>query len=161
MLGIPDRQTEERIAGIIVQAGVDRDRLEMRTRAPTGPFWEALGEADIALDAFPYSGGATTCACLWMGVPVVTLPSRFGFGRSGATIVENAGLGGLAARDEEAYLAVAAALARDVATLDDLRRSLRDRLRGSRLADEAGLARAFETALRNAVHQRTERVTRE
>jgi predicted O-linked N-acetylglucosamine transferase (SPINDLY family) len=161
MLGIPDPQTEERIAGVFAEAGVARERLEMRARAPRGAFWEALGEADIALDTFPYSGGATTCACLWMGVPVVTLPSRFGFGRSGATIVENAGLGGLAARDEEAYLAVAAALARDVATLDDLRRSLRDRLRGSRLADEAGLARAFETALWNAVHQRTERTTRE
>jgi len=161
MLGIPDPQTEERIAGVIVEAGVDRERLEMRARAPSGAFWESLDEADIALDTFPYSGGATTCACLWMGVPVVTLPSRFGFGRSGATIVGNAGLGSLAARDEEAYLAVAAALAQNVASLDDLRRSLRDRLRGSRLADEAGLARAFETAMRNAVHQRMERAARE
>ena len=152
MLGIPDLQTEARIAGVLVEAGVARERLEMRARVPTGAFWAALGEADIALDTFPYSGGATTCACLWMGVPVVTLPSRFGFGRSAATIVGNAGFGELAALDEEAYLAIAAKLARDVATLDDLRGSLRDRMLGSRLADEAGLARAFEAALQGAVH---------
>jgi predicted O-linked N-acetylglucosamine transferase (SPINDLY family) len=142
------------------EAGVARERLEMRVRAPTNVFWETVGEVDIALDAFPYSGGATTCACLWMGVPVVTLPRRFGFGRSGATIVENAGFGGLAASEEDAYVAVASSLARDFGTLDDLRRGLRDRMRQSRLMDESGFAREFETALRSGVQQYPEGAAR-
>jgi predicted O-linked N-acetylglucosamine transferase (SPINDLY family) len=153
MMGVPDAQSQERIAHAMGEAGVARERLEMRARGPTDAFWEAVGEVDIALDAFPYSGGATTCACLWMGVPVVTLPRRFGFGRSAATIVGNAGFGGFAASDEAAYLAVATSLACDFATLDDLRRALRDRMRRSRLMDEVGFAREFETALRNGVQR--------
>lgn len=156
MLGVPDPQSQERIADVMAKAGVARERLEMRARAQTEAFWKAVGEVDIALDAYPYSGGATTCACLWMGVPVVTLPSRFGFGRSGGTIVGNAGFGGFAASDEESYVAVATSLARDFATLDELRRGLRDRMRQSRLMDETAFAREFETALRTGFQQHPE-----
>ena len=56
---------------IFAQYGVSPDRLQFM--AVRGTHLQHYNEIDISLDTFPQTGGTTTCECLWMGVPVVTL----------------------------------------------------------------------------------------
>jgi predicted O-linked N-acetylglucosamine transferase (SPINDLY family) len=107
----------------------------------------AYGQVDIALDTFPYNGTTTTCEALWMGVPVVTLIGDREVARTGLSLLTAAGLGELAAPDAEAYVTIAAGLARDTMALARLRAGLRQRLAASALRDGPGYARHFVAAL--------------
>ena len=84
----------------------------------------ALQQADIALDSFPYTGGTTTCNCLWMGVPVVTLAGISPVGRQGVSFLTNVGLPELIATTTSDYVATGAALANDLNRLAAIRGSL-------------------------------------
>jgi predicted O-linked N-acetylglucosamine transferase (SPINDLY family) len=153
VLAVPDQAAAERVAGKLTEYGVSPERLEFHGRLPRDRYWQVLSGIDIALDPFPYNGGATTCECLWMGVPVVSLAGRFGFARSGASILGSIGLSELVAASEDEYLGTAARLARDRARLGTLSRELRARLRASPLLDAKRFARAFEQALRGIIGQ--------
>jgi predicted O-linked N-acetylglucosamine transferase (SPINDLY family) len=109
-----------------------------------------FGEVDIALDPFPYNGGATTCDSLWMGLPVVTLAGSFGFARSGATVLVNAGLAELVADDERQYLEIGQRLAGAVPALVELRGGMRERLARSPLLDAPRFVAALERLYREA-----------
>src|ERR1035438_10872217 len=85
-----------RIRGAL--AGIDPGRVSTLARLGRADYWRQFAGVDIALDPFPYSGGATTCDTLWMGVPVVTLAGDYGFSRSGVSILANTGMHQLIAR---------------------------------------------------------------
>ncbi len=115
------------------------------------PFVEFLGmhgEIDIALEPFPYTGGTTTLDAAWMGVPTVTLSGRTAVGRSGVSILRNLGLPELIAESVEEYVQIAGDLAMDPARLAELRMSMRERMRGSVIMDQARFARGVEGAYR-------------
>lgn len=147
VLAVPDHTAAQRVTAKLTVHGVAAERLEFHGRLPRDRYWQVLSDIDIALDPFPYNGGATTCECLWMGVPVVSIAGRFGFARSGASVLGSVGLADLVAGNEEEYLVTAAQLARDSARLRKLRRELRERMRASPLLDARRFARAFEYAL--------------
>jgi predicted O-linked N-acetylglucosamine transferase (SPINDLY family) len=107
-------------------------------------------DVDIALDPFPYNGGATTCDALWMGVPVV---ARLGTGmvsRQSAMMLRAVGVKGLVAGDDDEYAAIAATLAADVSRLESLRRELRPAMAASPLCDAGAFADALMERLRRA-----------
>ena len=54
----------------------------------------------------------------------------------------------IVAKDEDAYVEIAAGLARDRERLTDIRKSLRARMAASRLCDAAAFARGVESAYR-------------
>lgn len=109
----------------------------------------ALGrEVDIALDAFPFNGGVTTCHSLWMGLPVVTLSGRSAASRVGRSILGSMGLMELVANTPAHYQEIALDLARDPGRLAHLRASLRERMRNAGLLDGVALAREAEAAYR-------------
>ena len=112
-------------------------------------YFDSFNRVDIALDTAPYSGGTTTCDALWMGVPVVTLAGQSSVSRSGVSLLSNAGLSDLVAASPEEYVAIALALARDQARIEELRHTLRNRTRCSALMDEAGFVRDIEAAYRH------------
>jgi protein O-GlcNAc transferase len=145
---VPDAQRGEEIAGRLMRHGVARDRLELVPRQPRAEFARLLGRIDLALDSFPYSGGATTMETLWCGVPVLSLAGDFGFARSGASLLEAAGLGAWVTHSEAEYVARGAALAADPQALRALAAGLRDRLARSVLLDQAGFAARVEARLR-------------
>jgi predicted O-linked N-acetylglucosamine transferase (SPINDLY family) len=149
ILDVTSDEVHERVVAAVAAAGVEPARIKTWSRLPAAPFWDRIRRADIALDPFPYNGGATTCECLWLGVPVVTRAGAMGFARSGASILGNAGLPELVAESDEQYLDIAAALAADPPRLRALQRGLRDRLRGSPLLDAAGFMRDLEAAYRS------------
>ena len=147
---LPDEECALRIRAALCRHGIDAARVRTLPRLARGQYWQALAEVDIALDPFPYCGGATTCDTLWMGVPVVTLAGSFGFARSAATVLHNAGLGELVAVDARQYIDIALRLASDAPALAELRGGLRTRLAHSPLLDAPRFVQALEQLYRDA-----------
>ena len=109
--------------------GVSADRLEFIGGLPWDQYIRLYHRADIALDPFPYNGGITTCDALWMGVPVVALSGRTAVGRAGRSILNNVGLSELVAHEPSQYVEIAAQLAGDLSRLEQLRTTLRERMK--------------------------------
>jgi predicted O-linked N-acetylglucosamine transferase (SPINDLY family) len=150
LMALPDEETAARIRAVLEKHGIDAARIRTLPRLARDEYWRVFGDVDIALDPFPYTGGATTCDSLWMGLPVVTLAGSFGFARSGATILANAGLADLVAADERQYLDIAAQHASDVPALAALRGGMRKRLARSPLLDAPRFVAALEQLYRDA-----------
>lgn len=129
--------------------GIDGARIEM---VPfTSKSYEhsrMYSRMDIALDAFPYNGTTTTCEATWMGVPVVVMSGESHRSRVGMTLNTALGLEELIASDVTEYIDIAQRLAHDRTRLAQLKMSLRERMRSSRLCDAQSYARGFEQALR-------------
>src|SRR6185503_2427844 len=109
-------------------------------------------EIDLMLDTFPQSGGITTLDALLMGVPVVTLLGQRVPGRVSASLLTTIGLEDLVARTPEEYVAIAVRLAGDLDRLAHERRTLRDRLMASPLADNVRYTWAVEDVYRDLWH---------
>ncbi|MBM3572961.1 MAG: hypothetical protein FJX52_11500 [Alphaproteobacteria bacterium] len=134
--------------------GIAPDRVVLRAWA--GDFLQhiaAYDDIDIGLDPLPYGGGTTTREALWMGVPVVTLPGPTAVQRYGISILRVIGLEQGIAIDADDYVARAAAWARDLAGLANLRAALRARIEGSPLCDGRLFAGTLEAALRDLWRQ--------
>jgi predicted O-linked N-acetylglucosamine transferase (SPINDLY family) len=108
---------------------------------------------DIALDAFPYTGGTTTCDGLWMGVPTMTLAGALGISRMGASILTSVGLTELIARDTTEFCRIATDLSHDARRISEIRASMRERLYKSPLTDAKRFTRDLEAAFRKAWRQ--------
>ncbi len=143
----------------ILGRGIGEGRLELRGGSPYGDMLREYGDVDVALDPFPFGGGATTCDALWMGVPVVTLPSWQPVSRQSQGFLEAIGRPEWVAKDVEDYLAIAAKLAGNPLRLQDLRLAQRDEMARSRLCDRAQLVTALEDAFRGMWRRYVERTT--
>ncbi len=145
----------DRVHRVFAARGVDVARIEMIGRQEsTGSHLAGYAQVDIALDPYPFSGSTTTFEALWMGVPVVTLLGDAMVGRWSAAILHAVGLDEHVTHDRAGYVEIVSALASDLFRLEEIRRSLRDRVAGSRLCDGARIARHFERLLR-AVWRKT------
>jgi predicted O-linked N-acetylglucosamine transferase (SPINDLY family) len=132
----------------MARLGVKEDRLELVGRLPWDQYAALYHRIDIGLDPFPYTGHTTTCDCLWMGVPVVTISGNTAVSRGGVCILSNVGLRELIAEDVEQYVALARKLAADLPGLAALRAGLRQRMQQSALMDAKGFARDMEAVYR-------------
>lgn len=148
LVGVPDGATRERVSGAFSRRGVKAERLAFRTRVAAPDYYALYRDVDVALDSFPYNGGATTCDALWMGVPVLTLTGAGAVERSGLSLLGAAGLGDWATADPGEYVERACAAAAQPARIRELRATLRARLAGSALCDAATFTAGFEAALR-------------
>lgn len=110
-------------------------------------YWEAFEGIDVALDTFPYTGATTTCDCIWMGVPVVTLAGPCGAARSASSLLAAIDLHELVANTADDYVAIAIGLGQDRFRLGALRSSLRDRMKDSPICDPISFTRHFERQL--------------
>ncbi|MGE4290794.1 MAG: tetratricopeptide repeat protein [Desulfovibrio sp.] len=125
------------------------NRVAFRPHMELRGYLSSYREVDLALDPFPYGGGATTADALWMGIPVVSLRGERISGRLSTSILEAAGLGELAARSLGEYIGTSVALAREPARLALLRQNLRGRLLASPLCDAKRFTRDMEAAYRD------------
>ena len=124
------------------KAGFCEDELELRSAS--GSYMEEYPDMDIALDTYPYTGGGTTCDALYMGVPVISLYGERHGSRFGYSLLQNIGLGELAADSAEAYVEKAAALAADTSLVQALHRRLRPMLQQSPVMDGRDYTREVE-----------------
>lgn len=129
--------------------GIDPERLVLRPASGYVEMLAQYGDVDIALDPFPFGGGQTSLDALWMGVPLVTLPSWQPVSRQGAMLLEAIRRPEWIADDPEDYVEVALELADDVGRLAGIRLGQREQVRRSPLCDPGRAAReladAFQT----------------
>ena len=152
LASLPDFAGRQFIIRRLGALGFDTARIECRPYAPD--YLKTYGDIDIALDTEPYTGGATTCEALYMGVPVVTLAGNSPAARVGASILYGAGCPELIASSEKEYIAITIRLAEDRGRLDDYRRGLRRQMEQSPLMNEARYAAAMEALCRNVYKEK-------
>jgi predicted O-linked N-acetylglucosamine transferase (SPINDLY family) len=136
--------------------GIDESRLRFVPAVQSEPVDRARYRiVDIALDAFPYTGGDSAAAALAEGVPLVTLCGRRHAERVATSILRHLGIADGIAQSEDEYVAIAVALAQDSAR----RRALSERIRAAVPPDAASAMEAYtrniEDALESAVRQRS------
>jgi protein O-GlcNAc transferase len=151
MLKAPQLRSESvrsRIRDRFAVHGIATERLLLEPPSSRAEYLRAYHAVDIALDPFPYPGGATSCEALWMGVPVLTKRGDRFLSHAGETILRNAGLPDWIAADETDYVDKAARFASDPDQLARLRSLLRTQVLHSPLFDAPRFARHFEDALR-------------
>jgi protein O-GlcNAc transferase len=142
-------RVRDRFANGFAAAGIDPARLELREPSAHEQLLAEYADVDIALDPFPYNGGATTCDALWMGVPVVARLGSSMISRQSAMMLSAVGMKELIAHDDEAYVDIAVRVAADRPRLESLRRELRPAMAASPLCD----AEAFADALLHGLRQ--------
>ncbi|HRQ64843.1 MAG TPA: tetratricopeptide repeat protein [Xanthomonadaceae bacterium] len=127
--------------------GIDPGRLELEGFGSYRDTMESWRSIDIALDPFPFSGCATSCDALWMGVPVIALEGCTMVGRQTGSLLHHLGRDEWIAEDEDAYVELACTLARNVRQREACRETLRDEVT-TRLADAPAFAHDLAEALR-------------
>ncbi|HEY1413348.1 MAG TPA: hypothetical protein VGF36_14475, partial [Rhodopila sp.] len=132
----------DNMARAFARHGIAADRLDYV--AVRGQHMAHYNDIDIALDTLPQTGGTTTCECLWMGVPTVSLVGPAFFERLSFSNLANAGLRDLAVDTPDAYVDTAVALAADTERRRALRLGLRATIRQSPLGDARQWVRDFE-----------------
>jgi predicted O-linked N-acetylglucosamine transferase (SPINDLY family) len=132
----------------LVRNGIDADRVTFCGRESIFNYFAAIGNADIALDTFPYNGGTTTLDTLWMGVPLVALEGSRSIARGSYSILRTLGLDELIAHSEHEYVEINVRLARDRQERRRLRETLRQLLVRSPLMDAPSFTRALEQKYR-------------
>lgn len=147
-----DARVQERIRAEFAAAGVDPARIDMAAFVPSiREHLERYGDVDLALDTFPYNGTTTTCECLYMGVPVLSIHGANHRGRVGLSLLSAMGLEQeFIAASADDYVARAIAFGRNPARLAEVRSQLRARMERSPLRDEVGFTRELEAAYREA-----------
>ena len=106
------------------------------------------GDIDIALDTFPYTGGASTATALYMGVPVVSLRGETHHAsRLGAAMLTAAGKSAWIAEDARTYENLAVRMAEDIAVVRASRTALRAEVEKSALMDRASYLSAVTDAI--------------
>jgi predicted O-linked N-acetylglucosamine transferase (SPINDLY family) len=138
-----------RLETMLVEQGINNDRVRLVPRMPRNRFLELFNEIDIALDCFPYNGDATSLDGLWMGVPLVTLAGDSCVSRRGVSHLSTIGLRDLIADDVDKYVKLAIELADDVSRIQAMRSTLRDRVLPSLLGDGPGYTLQFQAAVRD------------
>jgi predicted O-linked N-acetylglucosamine transferase (SPINDLY family) len=133
--------------------GIEPGRIYLFPRSNIDAYFAAIGDVDVALDTFPYSGGTTTCDVLWMEVPLVALAGDRPAARSGVSLLTTLQLPELIAATDDEYVAINVKLAADAHWRRDLRTTLRARMQASPLMDAARFVRGFEDCLRGMLHR--------
>lgn len=157
---LADESVVESVRARFFEQGIIEDRLILETSSGYREYLESYNRVDVALDTFPYNGGATTVEALWMGVPVMVLQGDRYVAHMGESILHALNRPEWIGSDEVAYVSKAAALASDLPALATLRGNLRRLLLASPICDAPGFARNFEVALRGMWQHWCERQSR-
>lgn len=130
--------------------GVSRARLDFAGPTTMENHLKILASADIALDTFPYNGQTTTCECLWMGVPVVSLTGTYHVSRVGHMLLSRLGLPEWSTASPQDYERLALSLALDLVALSHWRTTLRSLFLASPILDGKTTTQQFENAIRTS-----------
>lgn len=142
----PDNPNRKFVLRTLSTKGIATSRLRFVGYRAGEEHFNVIGAADFALDAFPFGGQTTTCECLWMGVPVITLSGNTHVSRVSGGLLQRAGLARCVANNTSQYVTTAVALASMAGSWRRERRALAAHVRSSPVADSVTLVRAMEAA---------------
>ena len=145
-MSFQETQLRRRFLAAFAAHGIAEDRIELRGPSSHRDSMLEYRDLDIALDPFPFCGGLTSCDCLLMGVPIVTLPDERLASRQTLAFLAQMGMADLAAASPEDYVAKATALAGDPGRLRELRAALRPAFQTAPFNDPARFTSALEAA---------------
>ena len=128
---------------------IDQSRIIMECGSARDELLASYHRVDIALDPFPCGGGTTTAECLWMGVPVITMKGDRWVGRVSQSILNTVGLPEFVADDVDAYQSLAIDLSNNIASLEKLRSTLRNKMESSPLCNGKRFANNLEDEYRH------------
>lgn len=140
-----DRDTRQHYQQLFIENGVDLARIELRGPSPHPIMLAELAEIDVALDPFPFGGGATTLETLWQGVPVITLCGTRFSQRMTSSLLTTLQLTEWVATSNDEYIAIAKRVAKQIDDLAILRQALRHKMAHSILCDGKTFARQLQT----------------
>jgi predicted O-linked N-acetylglucosamine transferase (SPINDLY family) len=101
---------------------------------------------DIALDTIPLNGGTTSLDALWMGVPLVVLEGNWTGGRMGYHLLTAFARPEWIAHNDEEYVSIVCALAKDVEGRKQQRARQRSQMELSPVCDAITMTRCLEDA---------------
>ncbi len=153
--GLTDPETRQGIISVLEADGVDATRIECHGWSSHREIYNAYRGIDIALDTFPFSGGATSADALWMGVPVVTLAGDTLAGRQTMSMLLHSGVTETVTYSLDEYRDRAVSLAGDPLALNELRTRMRTAFRNGPLCDAIRAGDALGRWLKDAVNKRT------
>jgi predicted O-linked N-acetylglucosamine transferase (SPINDLY family) len=139
---------KESILNSFAACGVSADRIELRPKSSYTDMLAEYGDIDIALDTFPYNGGATTCEALWMGVPVITLEGDTPISRQSKAFLYTIGYPEWVTSNVDEYADVIHKLIVSVDALQEIRSNLRQKMASSALCDGKTFTGNLESAYR-------------
>jgi len=145
---LEDDSLKNELARQFENHGIPRNRIDFRSDTPHPEMLAEYGDVDIALDTYPFNGGATTCEALWMGVPVVTLEGEIPISRQSKAFLHTIGHPEWVASSVEDYIKIALNLASDLKTLSKIRKKLRMEMNDSPLCDGHSFAKDLEKLYR-------------
>jgi tetratricopeptide (TPR) repeat protein len=151
--GGEDRDLSTLFRAKFAALGIAPERVDIEGSGTYAAAMQTYQDAAIALDPFPFTGCATTCDALWMGLPVITWPRATIASRQSTALLEMAGKPEWIARDRADYVAIAVRLAADEAGRRDWRLNARARLK-STVCDARRLAVELIGVLRSVAPQR-------
>jgi predicted O-linked N-acetylglucosamine transferase (SPINDLY family) len=137
----------EQIRRQFAERGIVGDRLDLRRGTGDPRYLEVYREVDVSLDAFPCTGGVTTCESLWMGVPMLTLAGVRPASRNSAALLAAIGLSDWIAKSPEEFVAIAVRAANELDRLEQVRAGIRERMLPT-LCDAKRFTRGLEDAYR-------------
>ncbi len=146
--GLEERRTQQRLIDGFERCGIDLHRVEFRGHTPLEKMLAEYAEMDVALDPFPFTGGATTMMALTMGVPVVTLAGETMAGRQSLAVLAGMNQLETVAHSSEQYLTIAEGLVAEPARLATLRGELRRRVLASPYCDAPQFVQDFAATIR-------------
>lgn len=126
--------------------GVDAKRLVFAPIVSFDAHSQRLPAADLFLDTYPYSAGATANQTLGCGVPLLTMVGECYVSRMAGSMLHALDADELIVDSMQAYEARALALARDAEHLHALRARVRDGEQRAQLFDPVAGARSLEAA---------------
>lgn len=129
--------------------GIGAERLELSGYGTHAEALAAYADVDVALDTYPFSGCATSCDALAMGVPVVTWCGETMASRQTFSLLKTLGLSDGIAFGADEYVHRAQALAENSERRQALRATLPDRAR-SELGDVRRHAQELGAAIRES-----------
>ena len=112
-----------------------------------GEYLKDYDKVDIALDPFPYSGGATTADALSTGTPVLTCPFESFGSRLSSSVLHACDMDELVCENLNDYVSKAVRYANDTELLSTVTNRLRQTFPSSRLCDVDRFTKNFEQVI--------------
>ena len=144
---LEDVGNQRRVLAGFAHHGVATERIILEGESQWEDYMDAYNRIDIALDPVGgHSGGTISCDALWMGVPVIHATGTAVTSRFTESILTALGRPEWVCETEDAYIASAAALARDPAARKAIRLQQREQFVKSPLGDAKDLTQHLEAA---------------